>query len=391
MSEETMDLTPQLTLTPDSAATQPQAPSLTLEPNADQQQAQAAQQAAQAQREANAVKIDESMLNEAERKMVDDFAQKIDITDSNVVLQYGAAAQKNIAAFSESALNNVKTKDLGEVGEALSSLVVELKTFGEPEKKGIAGFFQKRKNELEAMKASYAKAESNVDRIVKVLEEHQVTLMKDIAMFDQMYELNTKYNKELTMYIIAGKKRLEYLRSNDLVQLREKGMDRETLRWEALEIRAVCRRYGVPFLINDAADLAAEVGADGVHVGQQDMSPQQARAVLGPDGIVGVSAHTVEEARAAQAEGADYLGVGAVFATGTKENTTPVDYDTLKEICAAVNIPVVAIGGVGRDNLGTLAGSGIRGVAVVSALYAQPDVRAAARSLRKQVEEMLRR
>lgn len=91
------------------------------------------------------------------------------------------------------------------------------------------------------------------------------------------------------------------------------------------------------------------------------MSPQQARAVLGPDGIVGVSAHTVEEARAAQAEGADYLGVGAVFATGTKENTTPVDYDTLKEICAAVNIPVVAIGGVGRDNLGTLAGSGIRG------------------------------
>lgn len=176
-----------------------------------------------------------------------------------------------------------------------------------------------------------------------------------------------------------------------MVQLREKGMDRETLRWEALEIRAVCRRYGVPFLINDAADLAAEVGADGVHVGQQDMSPQQARAVLGPDGIVGVSAHTVEEARAAQAEGADYLGVGAVFATGTKENTTPVDYDTLKEICAAVNIPVVAIGGVGRDNLGTLAGSGIRGVAVVSALYAQPDVRAAARSLRKQVEEMLRR
>ena len=222
MSEETMDLTPQLTLTPDSAATQPQAPSLTLEPNADQQQAQAAQQAAQAQREANAVKIDESMLNEAERKMVDDFAQKIDITDSNLVLQYGAAAQKNIASFSESALSNVKTKDLGQVGDALSQLVGELKTFGQPEKKGLAGLFQKKRSELEAMKASYAKAESNVDRIVKVLEEHQVTLMKDIAMFDQMYELNTKYYKELTMYIIAGKKRLEYLRSNDLVQLREK-------------------------------------------------------------------------------------------------------------------------------------------------------------------------
>ena len=222
MSEETMDLTPQLTLTPDAAAAAPQAPSLTLEPNADQQQAQAAQQAAQAQREANAVKIDESMLSEAERKMVDDFAQKIDVTDSNLVLQYGAAAQKNIASFSESALSNVKTKDLGQVGDALSQLVGELKTFGQPEKKGLAGLFQKKRSELEAMKASYAKAESNVDRIVKVLEEHQVTLMKDIAMFDQMYELNTKYYKELTMYIIAGKKRLEYLRANDLVQLREK-------------------------------------------------------------------------------------------------------------------------------------------------------------------------
>ena len=222
MSEETMDLTPQLTLTPDAAAAAPQAPSLTLEPNADQQQAQAAQQAAQAQREANAVKIDESMLSEAERKMVDDFAQKIDVTDSNLVLQYGAAAQKNIASFSENALSNVRTKDLGQVGDALSQLVGELKTFGQPEKKGLAGLFQKKRNELEVMKASYAKAESNVDRIVKVLENHQVTLMKDIAMFDQMYELNTKYYKELTMYIIAGKKRLEYLRANDLVQLREK-------------------------------------------------------------------------------------------------------------------------------------------------------------------------
>ena len=222
MSEETMDLTPQLTLTPDAAAAAPQAPSLTLEPNADQQQAQAAQQAAQAQREANAVKVDESMLTEAERKMVDDFAQKIDVTDSNLVLQYGAAAQKNIASFSENALSNVRTKDLGQVGDALSQLVGELKTFGQPEKKGLAGLFQKKRSELEVMKASYAKAESNVDRIVKVLENHQVTLMKDIAMFDQMYELNTKYYKELTMYIIAGKKRLEYLRANDLVQLREK-------------------------------------------------------------------------------------------------------------------------------------------------------------------------
>ena len=220
MSDE-LNLTPELTLTPDAAAVQaPAAPELTLTPAPDA--AQAEQTALQAQREANAVKLDDSMLTEAERKMVDEFSQKIDVTDSNLVLQYGAAAQKNIAAFSESALNNVRTKDLGEVGDALSSLVVELKNFGQPEKKGIAGLFQKKKNELEAMKASYSKAETNVDKIVKVLENHQVTLMKDIAMFDQMYELNTKYYKELTMYILAGKKRLEYLRANDLAQLKKK-------------------------------------------------------------------------------------------------------------------------------------------------------------------------
>ena len=220
MSDQ-LDMTPELTLDPSGAAAQaPAAPELTL----DAGQAQADQAALQAQRDANAVKLDESMLSEAERKLVDEFSQKIDVTDSNLVLQYGAAAQKNIAAFSESALNNVKTKDLGEVGEALSSLVVELKHFGEDEEKkgGIFGFFQKKKNELEALKASYAKAETNVDKIVKVLENHQVTLMKDIAMFDQMYELNTKYYKELTMYILAGKKRLEYLRTHDLAELKKK-------------------------------------------------------------------------------------------------------------------------------------------------------------------------
>ena len=224
MSDD-LNLTPELTLTtePAAAAAQaPEAPALTLAPAADSAPETAAATQTQKERDANAVKLDESMLTEAERKMVDDFSQKIDVTDSNMVLQYGAAAQKNIAAFSESALNNVKTKDLGEVGEALSSLVVELKTFGEPEKKGIAGFFQKKRNELEAMKASYSKAETNVNRIVKALEDHQVILMKDIAMFDQMYGLNTKYYKELTMYIIAGKKRLEYLRTHDLEQLRGK-------------------------------------------------------------------------------------------------------------------------------------------------------------------------
>ena len=220
MSDElNLNTTPELTF--DSAAAQAvEAPALTLEPTAPA--APQVDEAAQAARDANAVKLDESMLSEAEKKMVEDFAQKIDVTDSSLVLNYGAAAQKNIAAFSESALNNVKTKDLGEVGEALSSLVVELKTFGQPEKKGIAGFFQKKRNELEAMKASYSKAEANVDKIVGVLENHQVVLMKDIAMLDQMYELNTKYYKELTMYILAGKKRLEYLRANDLEELRKK-------------------------------------------------------------------------------------------------------------------------------------------------------------------------
>ena len=220
MNEE-LNLTPELTLTPDTAAAvqAPAAPELTLEPSATDTAAQAAAQAA---RDANAVKLDESMLSDAEKKMVADFAQKIDVTDSNMVMQYSAAAQKNIATFSENALSSVKTKDLGEVGDALSSLVVELKNFGQPEKKGIAGLFQKKKNELEAMKASYSKAEVNVEKIVRVLENHQVVLMKDIAMFDQMYDLNTKYYKELTMYILAGKKRLEYLRANDLEQLRKK-------------------------------------------------------------------------------------------------------------------------------------------------------------------------
>ena len=231
---DNLDMTPQLTLTPEedaavaAAPAAPEAPTLTLGGEAAQAAPAAGESALseeerQKQREANAVKLDESMLTEAERKMVDEFAQKIDVTDSSVVLQYGAAAQKNIASFSENALNSVRTKDLGEVGQALSALVVELKGFGEEEDEGgIFGFFKKKRNKLEALKASYAKAEVNVDKIVHALEDHQVVLMKDIAMLDQMYELNTKYYKELTMYIIAGKKRLEYLRTHDLEELRQK-------------------------------------------------------------------------------------------------------------------------------------------------------------------------
>ena len=233
---DNLDMTPHLTLTPEAdaaaaaAPAAPEAPTLTLDPGAAAQEAAPVQgepvlseEERQKQRDANAVKLDESMLTEAERKMVDEFAQKIDVTDSSVVLQYGAAAQKNIASFSENALNSVRTKDLGEVGEALSSLVVELKGFGQEEDEGgIFGFFKKKRDKLEAMKASYAKAEVNVDKIVRALENHQVVLMKDIAMLDQMYELNTKYYKELTMYIIAGKKRLEYLRTHDLEDLKQK-------------------------------------------------------------------------------------------------------------------------------------------------------------------------
>ena len=154
--------------------------------------------------------------------MVDDFSKKIDITDSQLVLQYGAAAQKSVASFSESALNNVRTKDLGEVGDTLSGLVVELKTFGQEEDKGFFGFFKKANNKMETMKAQYGKAEANVDKIARELEQHQVVLMKDIAMFDQMYELNLKYYKELTMYIIAGKKRLEEVRATQVEELRKK-------------------------------------------------------------------------------------------------------------------------------------------------------------------------
>ena len=231
---DNLDMTPQLTLTPEAdaaaaaAPAAPEAPTLPLGGEAAQAAPAAGESALseeerQKQREANAVKLDESMLTEAERKMVDEFAQKIDVTDANLVLQYGSAAQKNIASFSENALNSVRTKDLGEVGQTLSALVVELKGFGEEEDEGgIFGFFKKKRNKLEALKASYAKAEVNVDKIVHALEDHQVVLMKDIAMLDQMYELNTKYYKELTMYIIAGKKRLEYLRTHDLEDLKQK-------------------------------------------------------------------------------------------------------------------------------------------------------------------------
>ena len=208
------NMMPELTLNPTEAA-QETVPELTLTPDAPAPEQEK-------KKEVEPVKVDESMLTEQEKKAVDDFAKKIDITDTNLVLNYGVAAQKSVATFSENALSSVRNKDLGEVGETLSNLVVEVKGFGQEEKKGFAGLFHKQKDKLELMRAQYGKAETSVNRIVSELEKHQVTLMKDIAMLDQMYELNLKYYKELTMYIIAGKKRLAEVRSGELEELRKK-------------------------------------------------------------------------------------------------------------------------------------------------------------------------
>ncbi len=166
--------------------------------------------------------IDESVLTDEERKMADSFAQQIDLTDSAVILQYGAGTQKKMADFSETALENVRTKDLGEVGSLLSGVVTELKSFDEEEEKGFLGFFKKQGNKIQALKAKYAKAEANINTICKALESHQVQLLKDIALLDKMYELNLTYFKELTMYIIAGKKKLEDVRAGQLRELTEK-------------------------------------------------------------------------------------------------------------------------------------------------------------------------
>ncbi len=166
--------------------------------------------------------LDEGMLTPEERKMVDDFSKQIDLKNSAAVLQYGAGAQKKIADFSETALANVKTKDLGEIGELLSGVVYELKKFDEEEEKGFLGIFKKSSNKIEAMKSKYDKAEVNINKICGVLEEHQIQLLKDTAMLDKMYDLNRNYYKELSMYILAGKKKLEQVRNEELPVLMEK-------------------------------------------------------------------------------------------------------------------------------------------------------------------------
>lgn len=171
------------------------------------------------------------------------------------------------------------------------------------------------------------------------------------------------------------------------VQLREKNMDDTAFLQEAKEIKELCARFHVPFVINDNVDIAAEIDADGVHVGQSDMEAGDVRKKLGPDKIIGVSAQTVEQALRAQAHGADYLGVGAVFPTGSKADAVEVSHDTVREICRAVDIPVIAIGGITRENVIELKGTGICGIAVISAIFAQQDIEEAARTLKSRTEE----
>ncbi len=173
------------------------------------------------------------------------------------------------------------------------------------------------------------------------------------------------------------------------IQLREKEMDDHDFLQEALEMKALCSRWQVPLFINDNVEIAVACGADGVHIGQHDAPAAEVRKRIGPDMMLGVSAQTVEQALKAQRDGADCLGVGAVFSTGTKLDADDVSFDTLKAICSAVSIPVVAIGGIKEDNIRMLAGSGIDGVAVVSAIFAAEDIEQASRSLRDTVRREL--
>ena len=202
------------TLTLDAA---PAAPTLTLDPAADEK-------IVEESKKATPVQVEDTPLSPEEQKMVNDFAEKIDITNSQMVLQYGAASQKKLSDFSETALSRVKTKDMGETGELITSLISELQGFdaNAEQPKGILGFFKKTTNSIEQLKTRYDSADKNVERIKAQLEDHQVTLMKDITMLDKMYELNLVYFKELTMYILAGKKKLAEVRANDLKAAQEK-------------------------------------------------------------------------------------------------------------------------------------------------------------------------
>lgn len=220
-----------------------EAPTLTFEPFEEVKEMTMPQEKKEVKQEE--IVFDESNLSPQERKMVEDFASKIDLTNSNVILQYGSGAQKKMADFSESALENVKSKDLGEIGDMLSNVVIELKSFGEEEEKGFLGMFKKTSNKITAMKARYDKAEVNVGKICQVLEKHQIQLLKDVAMLDKMYELNKVYFKELSMYILAGKKKLTKIQQEDLPALSEKaqrtGLPEDAQ--AANDLSSLCNRF----------------------------------------------------------------------------------------------------------------------------------------------------
>ncbi|RXZ54334.1 toxic anion resistance protein [Senegalimassilia faecalis] len=189
--------------------------------------------------------LDDSMLTDEEKQMVDSFAQQIDVRDSAMVLQYGAGAQKKMADFSETALSGVRTKDLGEVGGLITDVVTELRSFDATEEKGLFGFFKKGASKVDALRTRYDKAEANVNKIVEALKGHQMTLMKDAATLDKMYELNLTYFKELTMYLLAGKKKLAEVRSGDLAKLTEQARisGRAEDAQAAQDLEAMCTRF----------------------------------------------------------------------------------------------------------------------------------------------------
>ena len=174
-----------------------------------------------------------------------------------------------------------------------------------------------------------------------------------------------------------------------MIQLREKNLDEESFYREAIEIKELCKKFNVPFIINDNVELAKKVDADGIHVGQNDMAAQDVRAIIGPDKILGVSTQTVEEALLAQKMGADYLGVGAVFPTGSKDDCWVLSHDLCREICSAVTIPVVAIGGINLENISKLSGLGFSGISLISAIFGQNDIKSAAMKLKEEVSKII--
>ena len=214
------------------------------------------------------------------------------------------------------------------------------------------------------------------------------------------YEKKERLTKDLLLYAVTDRHWLSGRTLFDVVkesleggvtflQLREKNLDEEHFFEEAVELQELARKYNVPFVVNDNVDIALRMDADGVHVGQEDMAAKDVRALIGEDKILGVSAQTVEQAVLAEKQGADYLGVGAVFPTGSKSDAVDVSGETLKAICEAVSIPVIAIGGITEENVAELSGSGIVGIAVISAIYAKDDIRKAAGNLKQATIEML--